>query len=289
VKDTEQPSPVKASAPPSINSVGQVHIITPFHRPQNASALIAHLEPMRVIWHPICDVHVEFDAPWIVPLYVVLPPGRLILHQKHNYWIETQPIVDSDWYGFMNDDDGYEPNVMDMVRSKTTSQVVVISMKRGDRTPPGTPPGSAHDIYTLRAAPEEMRVCYAGVEQLFVRGSVLRTLRFVDDNCGDGLMMEYVTRRFPTTYEPNYYALFNVLEAGRWDTEPGAAPAQSDRARPDRPLRNVRYLLLRTWIGLRVWFRQFRARPAIIASSGAPIRADGRGSTSTQKANLGAR
>lgn len=197
------------------NSSGaQVHILTPFHRPENVPALVAHLEPMRVIWHPICDVQVDFDAPWIVPIFAVPPPEWDACYWKHNHWIATQPIVDTDWYGFMNDDDGYEPDVMDMIRSKTNSQLVVVSMKRGNRAPAGTGcPGTS----TLLAKPEFMKECHVGVQQLFVRGSILRTMQFMNHYHADGFMMENLTQRFPTTYKPKFFAKFNILEPGRWD------------------------------------------------------------------------
>ena len=221
-------------------------------------------------WHPICDVRVDFPAPWIVPIFVVPPPEWDPCYWKHNYWIETQPIVDGDWYGFMNDDDGYEPNVMDMIRSKTSSHVVVISMKRGHHVPPDEPHGTS----TLKAAPENMRLCSVGVQQLFVRGYVLRTMRFVNDHFADGLMVESVTRRFATTYEPNYYAQFNRFQPGRWDTGTSATPAHCDPSQPAYRLRQIRYTLLRTWVGLRAWVKQSLACVTARKSTRKPKRLD---------------
>jgi hypothetical protein len=195
-----------------------VHIITPFKRVENKEKITGLLRQLHIIWHPILsDKQTSFDEPWIAPIETASSPSDWQeCYWKINQWIERQQIIDDDWYGFANDDDGYEPNVIDMVRTKN-KKAVIISMKSGQHIPnDGHVP---HSTATRFAAPENMAYDKLTLLQLFIRGSVLKSARFENDYGADGKMAEYLIKNFPgdIDYEPEYYGKFNLFQPGRWD------------------------------------------------------------------------
>jgi hypothetical protein len=196
-----------------------VHLLTPFSRPDNLPRLLVLLGPQRIIWHPITGPDLRIPTyRWVQPhqLSAPVPLEQDPAYWKLNRWIESQEIINDDWYGFLNDDDGLEDNVADMLRQQSSQSVIIISMRRGMRCPARVA-GFRHDTSTLLAGPENMHVNSVGLEQMFVKGDVLRHLRFTNWSGADGQLIEHVVVTFPTQYMPDYYALFNLLEPGRWD------------------------------------------------------------------------
>lgn len=201
----------------------QVHLICPFHRKWLIPTQINYLKPTGIIWHPVCDA---FDMPafdsiaedWIHPF--LCPPLKIPGDQafkKLNDFIDAGNIIDSDYYGFMGDDDGYEPGFFDMVRQQT-SKVLIFSLSRGNAIPPnalvkhGTSP-------LIISSKQEVRMGNIGLPQYILKGEVLRTMRFHNTTCNDdGYFAEELVSRFPDsiTFLSDLFAFGNFFEPGRY-------------------------------------------------------------------------
>jgi len=191
-----------------------IHVITPFFRWENLDILITYLSGEGVIWHPIVDLTSEFEPGWIQPMTVSIPPDWHISSYKSKYFIEHHNIIDDDYYCFMCDDDLYEAGFFSNIRGCSES-VIVVSMKRGHHRVDST--GSPHDVTTLIADPENMKRGHVSSQQYIIKGSVLRTFDVQNTGWSDGILAEYLKENFPIRYEPEWYALFNYLQPGRWD------------------------------------------------------------------------
>jgi hypothetical protein len=135
-----------------------------------------------------------------------------------NDFLSNLDIAENDYYLDTADDDGYEPGVFDAIR-KMDDPVIFISMKRGFRTPPGLLIEKQYPCNTLIAHPDNVKIGSIGGEQIIMKGSVLKTIRFDKDNeavC-DGILAMELKEKYPIRYEPTLYALFNYFQPGRWD------------------------------------------------------------------------
>ena len=203
-----------------------IHLIMPFSRPENKDKLIEAYRPMGVILHPIMfeDERVEFtgEDKWIRPVIVaeksadckVLMPGTY----KRNQWIETYTIHDEDYYVTVDDDDMYEPNVFDEIK-KMDDDIVIISMKRGHRTPKGVPETRKYPTDTLWARPENVHLGEISAQQSFVKGRIFKEhLHNEEFHCWDGeLAVHHKESGEQIAYRPDLFALFNYYEPDRWD------------------------------------------------------------------------
>ena len=213
--------------------VKQLHIVTPFSRLYLFDTLVNLLKPLNVQWHlmteqpmvntllPIIKLYEATD--WIHPVETPTRPiDWSICWRKINQFINTQNIVDVDYYTIMNDDDAIESSAVEELK-KTDAEIVVISMKRGDRTPRhlnGAPPRwSPHGFSTLLASPECMKPGSIGPNQIIYSGKIFRTLQYKNVYAADGEMAEYVfnTYKDKIVYKPELFALFNYYEPTRWD------------------------------------------------------------------------
>lgn len=207
------------------------HVITPLARYGNVPELISMLENQNVTWHVITD-HDSKETftpthPWII--HHICPNDGMEFWKRCNHsinwFIENCEIIPDDMYCFMNDDDGYHPQffkrmryvVEECKRTNQPSEVIICSMERGHTIPDGLPPERRHPTHTLIAHPRSMHVGHVGVEQIFLSGRVLFENRFPIDVCGDGMMITDIVNKYPTTYAPQLYVLFNYLEPGRWN------------------------------------------------------------------------
>jgi len=193
-----------------------VHVVTPFRRTENLYALVEHLEPLGVIWHPITDNHaLRLKLDWVQPLDVgTVRDGYLGFSDKINRFASSDYVVDGDCYGILNDDDFYGPGVIEAIKAMG-DPVVVVSMLRGQHTPPT---GFGHPTFELIAARKNMRSGWCGVEQYFVTGEVFRRFRFSDDIDADGRIAAWLASEYPVIrFEPELHVWFNYLEPGRWD------------------------------------------------------------------------
>lgn len=206
----------------------QVHLVMPYMRAQNKEVLLDAYRPMNVILHPImfADEVIEFDEPWVSPCIIPLeskkgPEGMEIQNIKRNYFIEHSEIIDDDYYVAVDDDDMYEPNVFNEIKWMN-DDIVIISMKRGHRTPTNVIPDRKYPTFTLWAAPENVQVGAISNQQSFVKGYVFKKYLYdAQGHCGDGrLAVRRKEAGEQIAYRPDLFALFNYYEPGRWDNGP---------------------------------------------------------------------
>jgi hypothetical protein len=197
---------IKASRSLDLKLPTQIHLIMPFGRPHLKEILLREYEPMGVILHPI------------------FLPGETVCFEETD-WVQpfvcgkgNTEIVGRDFYIVMPDDDMIEPGVCDKVR-EMEDDIIVVSMKRGDNVPDvSTNVSGACPTHTLYAHPSCMRPCGVGIEQLFIRGFIFKTLYLDETNLwGDGELASKLVNRYPVRYEPELYVRFNYYEPGRWD------------------------------------------------------------------------
>ena len=207
-----------------------IHLVMPFSRLLLKETLIELYRPMGVIWHPIMfkDELTDFpDEDWIDPVLIaeqsgdckVMMPGTY----KRNRFIESMVIdevekVDDDYYLTVDDDDFYEPGVMEAIK-KETADIVIISMKRGHNIPADAPPIRKYPTFTLLAGPNNVAVGKISAQQMFVKGRIFRAhLHNEESHSWDGeLAVHYKDSGEQIAYRPNLFALFNYFEPGRWD------------------------------------------------------------------------
>lgn len=201
-----------------------VHLVMPFSRFDLAETLREAYRPMGAIWHPIlfADEVQRFPCrePWIQPYIIpgnAPKPDPTVAARKVNAFILNFPILITDYYVTVADDDCFEPDVFAAI-GQESAEVVVISMKRGHNIPSQVSPIRAYETSTLTAAPEHMRIGQVSGEQLFVRGDIFRRYLFEETSlvC-DGQMAEQLAGGHRCVYRPDLFALFNYFEAERWE------------------------------------------------------------------------
>lgn len=220
-----------------------IHLIMPFSRPENKEKLIEAYRPMGVILHPImfADEAVEFpEEDWIRPVLLAyftesylcslkmvkvspmnaseckaLMPGTW----KRNWFIKNYELAPDDYYLTADDDDMYEPGVMDAIK-QMDDDIVIISMKRG-KAIPSSDPVRRYGTNTLYAKPENMKCGSVSAQQMFVKGKLFKAhLHNEESHCWDGELAEhYFTTFEKIAYRPDLFALFNYYEPGRWEGE----------------------------------------------------------------------
>lgn len=205
------------------------HILTPLRRYENLEKLInmltAHRATTDIHWHVICDDDAPFQLffrqPWIHVYYQNNSEstfwGRC--NFAINRWLDNHPLNEEDMYQILNDDDALETGFYDKV-SKHDGGLIIVSMKRGDKTPDGVTAERAHSTNTLVAEPGHMKVGHVGVEQFIVSGKNFRGARLPLRIAGDGELVQYLTGTFDTIYEPEAFVQFNYFEKGRWASSP---------------------------------------------------------------------
>ena len=195
-------------------------VITPFSRFENKDILIDHLKQFDITWYPILYENYDWGKSWIKPFICKLIKTKEIPYAKYNSFIESGLIEDNTYYSFLNDDDFYEPDFFDKIRlCFPTEQVIVVSMQRGNNTIHYENILRNHPTYTLPAAPQNMKECTVGIEQLIIKGSLLKTLKF-DEDCStaDGkLARELKESGIDIRYLPDVFIWFNYLEKNRWN------------------------------------------------------------------------
>lgn len=194
------------------------HIVTPFSRFENLSAMMHMLEPMGVEWHLLLDdngvARLNPQHDWIHCYYFPsVQPFWRAWAQHLNAFIKMAPLVDGDRYMILNDDDFLEPGFFAKT-DEHNGEVLVVSMKRGQHSPPG---GHGHGTDTLVACPENMLVGRVGCEQMLVSGRLLPTVHFNDSITADGEAIVDMSKRAAIEYAPEAFVFFNYLEPGRWD------------------------------------------------------------------------
>jgi hypothetical protein len=200
-----------------------LHAVTPFSRWENLDFYMKHFESLDIIWDVITD-----DPSRIPPQHNVRPyycsnesKGDDICYRKLNMFLVDAPIVESDRYFFLCDDDWIDTSIIDKLAAMD-DDVIFVSMKRGHNFLGG------HPTTTLIASPS-VHVGTIGLEQMFLKGKIMRQVRFRSDHypasdypshrqgSPDGHMAEMLMKLYPVRYEPDLYVYFNMLESGRWN------------------------------------------------------------------------
>ncbi len=141
-----------------------IHVLMPFSREHFRDVIRKHLLEFKVNWIPL-----EYETQTKEPAY-----------EKINKFIQLGDIQLDDYYCILCDDDHYEEHCFDNFPENKDSEVIFISMKRGD--------------------------------------SVLKQMKFkTDTSFADGHMAIWLKENFKCSYEPYRYVLFNYLEAGRYN------------------------------------------------------------------------
>lgn len=200
------------------------HVITPFRRFENLQRMLAMLEPFNLEWNILLDKNLPFKVSvpgdWVKCFY--LEPAQPFWRAWANHinkYIELAVIVPEDRYLILNDDDFYEPDFFSKI-DKHSGEVIICSMLRGHRTPPGLEPIRCHGTHTLTACPQNMQVGAVGCEQMIVSGRIFSGIKLTDEPCADGVAICNVVKSNPVDYAPEAFVWFNYLEPGRWNHPP---------------------------------------------------------------------
>lgn len=176
-----------------------VTIIMPFSRAHNAEAIKASFVSAcdgfngkaRLIAVCSDEAHVGlFDES----VLTFLPPGLDWCYFKCNQALENlQPSSPEDYFGFVCDDDLYEPGFfasLEQLIGASRPRVIVVNMKRW-----------FHEVAVrdeLSAWPDSMRVGLVGLEQFYIRGDIMGRWRFNQNvSHGDGDLMARLHAEMP--------------------------------------------------------------------------------------------
>ena len=198
----------------------QIHVLCPFYRVHLLPTLIHYFEPMSIQWHPIVghDVKVSFDRDWIHPLRTNELSPTDQCYRKINDFIETQQIIDNDYYGFLDDDSMYEPGFFDVIRQQT-AKILFYSVYRGDSTPrnDGSEPHPSTPIRIQSL--NDIRICNVGFGMCILKGEILRQTKFKNTHkWDDGRYMERLKLKFPNEIQilPDLWVFGNYFQVGRY-------------------------------------------------------------------------
>jgi len=202
-----------------------IHILCPFYRKNLLPTLINYLEPTGIIWHPLCDpidmtAFYDNDKSWIQP--ILCPPFNPtdMCYRKINDFLDTKHIIDDDYYGFMGDDDMYEPGFFDVIRQQT-SKIIVYCLSRGDTTPECDTeqhPAMSITLHTL----DDIRTFNIGLGMYILKGSILKQTRFGNvSKFDDGAYAENLKAKFPDDIKilSDLYIFGNYFQPGRYTND----------------------------------------------------------------------
>ena len=195
-----------------------LNIITPFSRSENLDFYYNNLKDKNVRWNILFhDMNIKFKGyGWIYPFFVFNTPNsdKEPNYFKINRFIEFGDIIDDDYYCFMNDDDCFDKEFFEKINNYN-DDVIFIAMKRGDYIPKGDG-SNPHGTTTLIPFPG-VKAGHIGLEQIVVKGKVLKNLKFDLYNMADGVIAEQLQKDYKVNYVTDLYALFNYLQPGRWE------------------------------------------------------------------------
>lgn len=195
------------------------NVITPFKREENRKILTNHLRGFHITWTPIIDdkdwVLWYSSESWIKP-FIYKTEG--IKGNQGNIRINKfidSGLKDNVYYSFLCDDDFYEPLFFDKIfNAMPEEDVIIVSMNRGDTF--GDCDG--RPTHALPAAPQNMHECWVGLEQLVIKGKILKNYRLdINNPHADGKMIREIKESgIPIKYMMGTFVLFNWLEKGRY-------------------------------------------------------------------------
>lgn len=194
------------------------HVITPVSRVDLLPRLIDSMKYFHIKWHWVWGeaeynwwaLNSAFSVPAFVDITAATVDAELdICYAKINKFIQNRAIVDDDYYMFLCDDDMYPPFFFELLKYET-ADVIFVSMDRGQHN-------CIHPATKLIADPANVRVNQIGLEQMIVKGHVLKSLVFnAKSSKADGEMAMYLKANYKVAYRPYLFVLFNFFEKGRW-------------------------------------------------------------------------
>lgn len=202
----------------------KIHIITPFYREYLSKTLVHYLEPMGIEWYPVCAPGeiMPIKKPWIHALNVDALVNRQNAWKKVNDFADMCEINDDDYYGFMCDDNMYEPGFFDIIREQT-AKIIMFSMYRGDRIPIELSDVPHHATTLHIRGPNDVRPGNIDIMQYIIKGDIFRTHRFdiYDHAYSDGHYAVHLKNEHlkDIVFLPELFALFNYFQPGRY-TDP---------------------------------------------------------------------
>jgi hypothetical protein len=139
--------------------------------------------------------------------------------RKFNDFLDTQEVIDDDYYGFMCDDNMYEPGFFDVIRQQT-AKILIVSAYRGDSIPRD---GSApHGTNILRITSlTGIKIARIDFCQYIIKGEIFKQNRFDPFNkVSDGVYAVNLRLKYPNdiVFLPDSYVFFNYLQPGRYTT-----------------------------------------------------------------------
>jgi len=207
------------------------HVITVMKRSQNIEVMREMLRPKDVIWHIITDENDPYPYNFNEPDWIkhhVCPESGLTEHYERcyyalNYFLETHDLEDEDMYSYLADDDALEPTFYEKVKSAESEipgySIYLTSMERGHQTPAAV----MNDVFRcypptkLVAAAENICVGGVGLEQIMIKGSILRRYRFGYLHHSDSIFISDVVHKYGALLIPDANVWFNYYEPGRWN------------------------------------------------------------------------
>jgi hypothetical protein len=207
------------------------NVITPLARYNNLNKLTDMLEPHNIKWHIITDSDstekIEINKKWIN--HYICPNNEKEFFERCNYsinwFIENQKIIENEFYCFLNDDDAYENNFFEKIKlaidnkenNEEHKNILLCSMQRGDNIPQDVIPIRRHPTTKLWALPNMIGIGMTGIEQIILKGKILKKYRIPLLNDGDGRFIMKILLENKFTLVPEADVLFNYYELGRWN------------------------------------------------------------------------
>jgi len=209
----------------------KIHVLTPFWRKHLIPTLIHYLESHNIEWYPLIapneQIDLEkdnlselFNRKWIHPIIVSSidrTPGSG--YKKFNNFLDTQEIIDDDYYCFMSDDDMYEPGFFDVIR-KQTAKIIMCSMYRGNHYPKDKDYARHGSRPLIMSGPEDVRIRNVGQEQFIIKGSIFKENRWDltashdDGNYAIKLKDKYNDE---ILFLPDLFVFFNYFQPRRYN------------------------------------------------------------------------
>ena len=186
-----------------------IHVITAYSRPENKDLLIKHLEG-KVNWTVLTDLDDKFPS-WVNVIKLYVEEGWRPDMSVFNQWLDLG-IEDETQYMFLNDDGFVEEPFWEKIPDEN---IVIVSAKRGEHIPNLN---KAFENTPLIADEKNMRVGYVDLEQMIVKGKILKNYRFSNNPMGDGILAESLVGHPDIVYLKDVFMLFNYLEDGRFDS-----------------------------------------------------------------------
>ena len=199
----------------------KIHILTPFYRVHLAQTLIHYYEPMGIEWYPIVapKEDIPFDMDWIYPIHVIELSAKETCARKFNDFLDTQEVIDDDYYGFMCDDNMYEPGFFDVIRQQT-AKILIVSAYRGDSIPRDGSAPHGTDILKITSL-KGIKISRIDFCQYIIKGEIFKQNRFDTFNkVSDGVYAVNLRLKYPNDiiFLPDSYVFFNYLQPGRYTT-----------------------------------------------------------------------